>query len=351
MALRIAVAGVGLMGRKHIETIAHSDECAVSALIDPAPAAAAFCQEMKLPHYRTLEELFDADLPDGVILATPNTLHVDHALACVAAKVPTLIEKPVAHAIEPGRRLSLASKAAGVPVLVGHHRRHSSLMERAAQIIADGTLGKIVAVVGTALFYKPDQGYFDGHFSWRKEPGGGPILINMIHEVDNLRMLCGEIVSVQSFASNATRGFEVEDTAAVALRFASGALGTFMLSDSAASSRSWEHTSGEDPHYAQAHSKQDDCYVVTGTLGTLSIPTMRLQRYPGAEVRSWRQPMVTSILEMETVNPLERQLSHFCRVILGQETPRVSIDQGLRNVRIVAAIAESARTGRRVDTP
>lgn len=47
--------------------------------------------------------------------------------------------------------------------------------------------------------------------------GGGPILINMIHEIGNLRALCGEIVEVQAFGSNAVRGFPVEDTAAMRL--------------------------------------------------------------------------------------------------------------------------------------
>lgn len=350
MTLRIAVAGAGLMGRKHVETIARSDQCVVSAIIDPAPAAAAYARTLNVPLYRSLADLFVTDLPDGVILATPNALHVDQALECVAARVPTLVEKPVAHALEPGRRLSLAAEAAGVPVLVGHHRRHSSIMAQAAQVIADGILGRIVAVVGTALFYKPDQGYYDGPFAWRREPGGGPILINMIHEVDNLRMLCGEIVSVQAFTSNSTRDFAVEDTAAIALCFAGGALGTFMLSDAAASSRSWEHTSGEDPHYVQAHTDEDDCYFVTGTMGTLAIPTMRLQRYPKAVDRSWYKPMAKSVIEQENVNPLERQLNHFCQVIRGQAQPLVSINNGLRNVCIVAALAESARTGRAVDT-
>lgn len=350
MTLQIAIAGVGLMGRQHARTIARSNQCVVSAIIDPAPAAVAYAHTLNVPLYRSLADLFATDRPDGVILSTPNALHVEHALECVAAGVPTLVEKPVAHALEPGQRLSLAAEAAGVPVLVGHHRRHSSIMARAAQVIADGTLGRIVAVVGTALFYKPDQGYYDGPFAWRREPGGGPILINMIHEVDNLRMLCGEIVSVQAFTSNATRGFVVEDTAAIALRFADGALGTFMLSDTAASNRSWEHTSGEDPHYAQAHSDEDDCYFITGTMGTLAVPTMRLHRYPTVGNHSWYERMTRSVIEKEHINPLDRQLSHFCHVIRGQVQPLVSINDGLRNVRIVAAITESARTGREVET-
>jgi predicted dehydrogenase len=85
------------------------------------------------------------------------------------------------------------------------------------------------------VFYKPDQGYFDPPNEWRRRPGGGPILLNMIHEIGNLRAMVGEIVAVQAFSSNATRGFEVEDTVAINMRFQNGALGTFLLSDTAAS--------------------------------------------------------------------------------------------------------------------
>ena len=102
-------------------------------------------------------------------------------------------------------------------------------------------LGPIVAVVGTALFYKPDD-YFDVGGGWRRQPGGGPILLNLIHEVNNLLSLVGDIVRVQAVTSNATRGFPVEDTAAMVFTFANGALGTFLLSDAAASPRSWEQT-------------------------------------------------------------------------------------------------------------
>ena len=104
-------------------------------------------------------------------------------------------------------------------------------------MIESGVLGRLVAVTGAAMFRKPDS-YFD-EVPWRREPGGGPLLINLIHEIDTLRYLCGEIESVQALVSRAIRGFEVEDTVAVNLAFASGAVGTFLLSDAAASAVSW----------------------------------------------------------------------------------------------------------------
>lgn len=349
--VRIAVAGAGQIGKRHIELIVRSDACAISAVVDPAAAAAGYADSLGVPLYKSLSDLLARDRPDGVILATPNQLHFEQAMQCIAARVPTLVEKPLAHALEAGVRLCEAAEASNVPVLVGHHRRHGSIMAKAVSIIESGALGRIVAVVGTVLFYKAEnEGYFDGAFSWRREPGGGPILLNMIHEIDNLRALCGEIVAVQAFTSNATRNFPVEDTAAVALSFANGALGTFMLSDTAASDRSWEHTSGEDPRYAKAHTGEGDCYLVTGTFGSLAIPTMRLQRYPGEAARSWHKALENSVVELEVVDPLERQIAQFVDVIRGNAKPVVSARDGLQNLRVVEAIVEAAKTGRVVAT-
>jgi predicted dehydrogenase len=349
--VRIAVAGAGQIGKRHVEMIARNAGCALSALVDPAPAAADYARSLGVPLYPSLAELLAGDRPDGVIIATPNQMHVDQTLECIAARVPTLVEKPVAHTLAAGVRLCEAAEASGVPVLVGHHRRHSAIMAKAVEVIESGVLGTIVAVVGTVLFYKAEnEGYFDGAYAWRREPGGGPILLNMIHEIGNLRSLAGEIVAVEAFTSSATRHFPVEDTAAIALRFANGALGTFMLSDTAASDRSWEHTSGEDPRYADAHTDEDDCYLVAGTFGSLAIPTMRLQRYRSAADRSWHKALDTSVVPLERADPLERQIAHFAEVIRGTAQPLVTARDGLANLRVVDAIVEAARTGRVVET-
>lgn len=349
--VRIAVAGAGQIGKRHVEMIARNAGCKLAALADPAPQAAEYARSLGVPLYASLGELLAKDRPDGVIVASPNQLHVDQALECIAARVPALVEKPVAHEFAAGVRLCEAAEAAGVPVLVGHHRRHSAIMARAVEVIASGALGRIVAVTGTALFYKAEnEGYFDGAHAWRREPGGGPILLNLIHEVGNLRSLCGEIVAVEAFTSNATRNFPVEDTAAIALRFAGGALGTFLLSDTAACDRSWEHASGEDPRYASAHTDEGDCYLVAGTFGSLAIPTMRLARYASAAGRSWHKALERSVVPLEPADPLERQIAHFAEVIRGKAAPLVSARDGLANLRVVDAIVEAARTGRAVAT-
>ena len=187
--VRIAVAGAGLIGVRHLEEIAANSECAIACIVDPGPKAAEQAARFGVPLVATLAEGL-ATKPDGVILATPNALHVEQGLACIAAGLPTLVEKPLAHTLEAGERLVDAAEKAGVPILVGHMRRHSTIMDAAIRVVRSGKLGRLVAIMGSAVYCKPAaDGYFDPPNDWRRRPGGGPILINMIHEVDALRSL------------------------------------------------------------------------------------------------------------------------------------------------------------------
>jgi predicted dehydrogenase len=344
VSLRIAVAGAGIIGRRHIEIVSAHPDCRLTGIVDPAPDAAAVASRAGVPLFASLERLLEADRPDGVILATPNDLHVQQALACIEAGVAVLVEKPVARTVEEGEQLCRMVEARRARVLVGHHRAHSPLLAKACEVIRQGLLGSLVAVTGSAMFCKPDD-YFDAA-PWRRSPGGGPILINLIHEIGNLRALCGEITAVQALSSSTTRGFAVEDTVAINLRFASGALGTFMLSDAAASARSWELTSREDPVYP-TH-PDEDCYVIAGTRGSLAIPTMRMKTYEDDNGRSWHKPMTKRVIDVTRRDPLQQQLEHFCAVIRGEAEPLVSARDGLQNLRVTEAISAAARSGQTV---
>jgi len=342
---RIAVAGAGLIGQAHIRVLQASATCELSAVVDPSPAAAAVAALAGVPVFSSIDELLAQGWPDGLILATPNPLHVPQALQCIAAGLPILVEKPSATTVAEGQTLVDEVERTGATVLIGHHRAHSPIMAKAKQVVDAGQLGRLVSVMESATFFKPDHYFDDG--PWRREAGGGPILINLIHEVHNLRMLCGEIVAVQAFQSNAIRGFAVEDTVAINLRFANGALGSFMLSETAACPRSWEQTSQENKSYATC--EDEDCYVVAGTNGSLSVPTMRLKTYPRDQDRSWWKPFEVDTVGMVRDDPLKHQIEHFGAVVRGEATPLVSARDGLQNLKVTEAIAEAAATGRVVE--
>jgi predicted dehydrogenase len=339
---RIAVIGAGLIGARHVDLVSQSPDAELAAVVEPDQRATAIARTAGVPWYRTLGELLATDPPDAAIIATPSDLHVEHALACVRGNVAVLVEKPIATSVRDGARLVQAAEASGVPLLVGHHRRHSPFLLAAREVVRNGLLGDLVAVTATTLFVKPPD-YYDAA-PWRRLPGGGPILINLIHDIDALRMLLGEVEAVQAMASNHVRRFEVEDTVAVSLRFVNGVLGSMLASDAAASPLSWELTAGEDPAFPRHEGR--DCYVVAGTRGSLGIPSMRLTTYDGEP--SWKQPTRTTILPEPQADPLARQLEHFCAVIRGGAEPHVSGPDALETLRVTLAIDEAARTGHRV---
>ncbi len=343
--IRIAVAGAGAIGQAHMRLAQSSPTLVLSAVVDPSPAAPALAERAGVALYRSLEQLLDHDRPDGLVLATPNHLHVPQALQCIAVGLPILLEKPIATTVAEGARLLEAATASSARVLVGHHRAHSPIMAKAREVVASGQLGRLVAVTGSATFYKPDH-YF-AEAPWRREIGGGPLLLNMIHEVHNLRMLCGEITAVQAIASRATRGFPVEDTVSISLRFANGALGSFMLSDTAACARSWEQTARENTAYPSYD--DEDCYVVSGTNGSLSVPTMRLRTYPRPQDRSWWKQFELGVVGLVRQDPLALQMEHFGAVIRGEAEPLVGVRDGLLNLRVTEAIAQAARSGQMVE--
>lgn len=338
--VRIALMGTGLIGREHARLVAAHAEAALAAVADPAPEARALAQGLGVPWFDDYERMLDETIPDGAIVALPNTLHVQAGLACVARGVPVLVEKPVADTVEAAMRLVEASEAAGVPILVGHHRRHGRDMRAARRAIDAGELGRLVAVNGMSVVRKHDT-YFDA--AWRRRPGGGPLLINAIHDVDCFRFLCGEIDSVQAFASNAVRGHEVEDTVAVAMRFANGVLGTYVLSDAAPSPYFWEIAAEESlalPHRAA------DCYHLAGEKGTLAIPTLELWQHESGD--DWRAPLANRRLPAGHESCYVSQLDNMIGVIRREEQPVVSGREGALTLAATLAVARAASEGRTV---
>src|SRR3954452_8906408 len=337
--VRIAVAGAGLIGQAHIKRVLEEPQAELAAIIDPSPKAKEQAAALGVSYHADLEEGLQSAKPDGVVIATPNQLHVPNGLTAVAAGVPMLLEKPVSGDVDSGMELVEASEKAGAAVLVGHHRRHSPLIQRAREIVESGRLGKLTAVTGLCLFQKPNEGYFDGPYSWRREPGGGVVLINLIHVIDDLRNICGDIVAIQAAEANAARGFPVEDTAAMILHFANGALGTLTISDAAAAPWSWELTSGENKAYP--HTDQF-CYLVAGMEGSLTVPRLDVW---GHEGDGWWTPIRSERSVVPEQDPLTLQMHHFCQVIHREAAPLLDGRGGTRTLEATLAVKRAAETG------
>ena len=294
-----------------------------------------------VPFYTDPVQMMDEVKPEGVIIATPNGLHLSVAREAVKRGIVPLVEKPISDNLEDAQAFAVEAEEAGVPVLVGQHRRHNPFVQKAKQIIAGGELGKLTVSSFHYMIYKNDE-YFD--VEWRRKKGAGPILVNLVHDVDLLRYLLGEPVAVQGMQSSAARGFETEDSAVVNVRFADGSLASMTISDATASPWNWEATAREDPQYRPFDA---DAYFIGGTKGALSLPRLHQVSYDGAS--SWHKPLKLDVPAVDPALPHKMQLKHFVRVVRREEQPVVTPADNVKTLRTLNAIKQAAETGELVE--
>ena len=338
--VRLALFGAGGIGVRHLALAEEEPECAIVAVADPLDAASAAAGRYGARVYRDYRELLAREGLDGAIVATPNDSHAEVGIACVERGLPVLVEKPITDTVASGRALVAAAAEHDVPLAVGHHRRFDPAVGIARDAIRGGRIGRLAAVQCLWALRKHDA-YYDAE--WRRmRPGGGPALINLIHDVDLLRFLCGDVVRVHTEGGSELRGHEVEDTVAVTLRFESGAVGTMLACDATPSPWSWESGTGENPLVPPTGR---NCYRFLGTEGALALPRLELWRHDDAKSASWLDVIRARILAAGPRAALKDQLRHFCAMVRREHAPRVSGEDGLRTLATTLAIIESMKRG------
>ena len=340
--VKIAVIGAGLIGHRHVKHILEEPRCRLAGVIDPDPQAKSLAENAGTAYYPDVTLFIKEADAEGVIIATPNDTHTPIGIQCATAGLHLLVEKPIDSDPAAAAKLIEAAKNAGVKVLVGHHRRFNPYIEATKRILDDGKLGTVTAVSALWTLLKPPS-YFN--VAWRSKPGGGPVLINLIHDIDNLRYLFGDVARVYAESSNAIRKYPVEDTAAITIRFRSGVLATVITSDVVASPYNFESATGENPFYYRA---AQDCYRIFGTEASLSFPDMTLWRYTGEGEQGWETPISSEQIDVAPGVPLEKELRNFCDVIRHDALPRCSGEEGFKTLEATMAVAEAVRRSKPV---
>ena len=338
---KIGIVGAGAMGQQHAKLVCGFKHCRLWQDLRTPIRAPLLMRRSRMPeYYRDHLKLIEAESPDGIIIAVPNTDHVPVAMDCLAAGIPILVEKPIADSVKSGRALVAEQRKTGVTVLVGHHRRFDPAVDTAKRLINDGDIGKLLAVQATWVTRKPKHYY---QIKWHTEPSsGGFILINLIHDIDMLRYLCGEIISVYADLDSAGRSLAVADTVAVTLRFQNGVLGTVTASDACVSAWGWEQATGENPIVPVSG---EGAVRFFGTAGSLDFPTLKLWKDAAGGAGTWDRVLASKNIALNRErSALKDQLSHFCALIKSDEqVPRVTAEDGLATLVATTAIIESAK--------
>ncbi len=325
--MRLLVAGAGLIGQRHVEHVIAHPDLELAGIIEP--------RDMDLPAQR-FASIEAVDIAaDAIIIATPSDLHADHAEAAAARGWHMLIEKPIASDMDGARRIIRAAEAAGVQVLVGHHRRHHAHVRQIRELLEQGAIGTPLVASLIWAMKKPDD-YFRAN--WRSGADGSPVFINLVHEVDTLRYLFGEVVSVSGLGASGQRQAGRVETGVAHLGFASGMMATIAFSDAAPSPWGFEAGTGENPNIATTGA---DMFRVIGSQGAISFPSLRVW----SDSSDWSQAPQMRQVEVEGNTPLIAQLDHFRDIVAGRAVPVVGAEDGAATLEVTLQIERAvART-------
>ena len=340
--VRIAIIGLGSIGRKHLEILLASECATLVAISDTNEKVKVRAEELFVPFYVNFDEMLNDISPDGVIIATPTESHLLPSISSLEAGADLLVEKPITSTLSEANQIIEKARLMDCKVLVGHHRRFYPVLQYLKDFLFENELGELVAVYGQWTALKPKD-YFKP--SWRRKRSAGPILTNLIHEIDTLRFVCGEIKSIAAEITHSVRGFDKEDSAAIILSFNSGVIGSFLLSDGTASPWTWEAAPGENPAFPEGFV---NTHRFCCTNGAVEFPKLKIWSEV-SKGQGWKSTLKQKELEIPFVDAYSLQLKHFCNVIRKIEEPITSGDDGKRTLKATVAVFNSAKTGSRVN--
>jgi predicted dehydrogenase len=196
-------------------------------------------------------------------------------------------------------------------------------------------------MIGANILYalkKPDD-YFN--VAWRiNKESGGPLLINIIHDIDTLRYFFGDVDFIQAHITNHFRGNDVEDAGVINFIFKNQAIATIFLTDNSPAIWAYEICAGENPRFHPSH---EDCYFFFGEKASIAFPSMQQISYKKELGVGWLRPYLREYVPTERADVYLEEVRHFCSVLNGDEASRITAEDGLETMRIIEAIHESSK--------
>ena len=325
--LRAGIVGAGGISTIHARGYRAAGAVLTAVCDVDADAASTRAAEWGVPHvYADAQRMFDEGGLDVVSICTPVSTHHDLVVAAARAGIHVLCEKPIALDLHQAQAMIDACETAGVTLQIGHQLRSAGAVAHARKMIDDGVIGEIAAVRlrqghdwGGAAEVRPS-------FATRASGGGGTLLDNGCHMMDLARFLAGDAEEVYARVATRRWPIELEDTAHVSLRYASGALGTI---ETAWTSTGWE-----------------EGFWVYGSRGSLEWTN---RHGPARLVHAFRESPGTTWSETDVARydfagdtPHVREIRAFVAAVQGEGEVVCTGQDGLEAVRIVLAAYDSA---------
>lgn len=336
--LRFGLVGCGTISARHAEILSTTEGLSLAAVCDPVDQRRqAMAEKHKVKHqFATLDELIASRCCDAVTICTPSGMHGEMIEAAARAGLHVLCEKPL--------EVNLAKVDAAIRVCRKHdvrlgvifQRRGLMLFRRMAECVAAGKLGNLALADTYIKWHRPSKYYSaDSWHGSHALEGGGALANQGVHAIDAVQWVAGGAETVMARIATRAHSVPVEDTAAVVIKYANGAIGVL---EAATSSYPGE------PLVFQFH----------GSRGTLTVSNEKITRWVEDE-KDCTQAMQEEQGRWPEAG--DRNAGHRALILdmaAAIREGRDPIVHGLvarESAALLEAIYESARTGRETPVP
>ena len=323
--MKVAVIGVGSMGRNHARVYSELSEAELVAVSDTDPKQAeAVAEKFGALAYTDYRELLEKEKPDAVSIAVPTALHEEVGSAALEAGAHVLMEKPIAATLEEGRRLIEKAQSLGRQLMVGHIVRFNPAIRALRQKLVDGELGRIFQVFCRRT----------GPFPARIRDVG--VVIDLApHDVDLMRFIIGA-EPVRLYAETERRiHTDHEDLLWGVLRFADGVTGSLEINWLTPTKVRETLVLGERGMFRVDDLTQDLYFYENAHAKDIQWAT--LQALKGVSEGSMTRYAIPRF------EPLKAELQAFLGAIEDGEAMPVSGEDGLAALKISLALVESGQ--------
>lgn len=335
--LGLAVVGLGMASKPHLLALKDLPDLieVKGVLARSAEASRRVAETYGFPVADSAEAIANDRSVQAVALITPPNARRDFVRLFAGAGKHILSEKPLERTTQAAEEIVRVCNDAGVSLSVVFQHRFRQASEALARLLADGALGDIRVVRADVPWWR-DQAYYDepGRGTYDRD-GGGVLISQAIHTLDLMLSLAGPVASVQALcATTPFHKMEAEDFAAGAVVFESGALGAIFAS------------TASFPGDAESIAMECDNGSVILKSGVLTV------NWRDGRTETYGEEAGTGGGADPMAFPFDWHKSlyeDFALAVLRGERPRITGAEALNVHRLIGAIEQSSREGRRID--
>ena len=308
---RVGVIGCGAIAKLHLAGY-QKNNVEITALADINKARAedmAKDMDNNPKCFNDYKALLESGQVDLVSICTPPVAHEEAAVFALERNIHVLLEKPLAHSVESGKKIMTASKKSEALLMPAFRHRFLPAIQKIQGIINQGKIGQIVFFEN--IFCGPAFQLKGSWFSQKAIAGGGTLMDTSIHSIDLFRYLIGEVVEQKAVMHQHFEGTDVEDASIIILKAENGAVGSLIASWVAGAGIASINITGQDGRIIYDYSKSNEIQL------------------------KYREKEESETISVEGSDGVKEQIGHFLKAIQGKTRLSCTGRDGLRSLEIV----------------